>query len=603
MLEGVKALFKFTMAILYLAFQITPPSSCEVFSTIRNTAREMYDVKLLLSIVEQIKLPKNSYFAIRRSFYIVQSSFNSDEFHMNSLLNDSGRKMVVARPLNVQQLPTTKPPALSLITDASLVAQQSYGGSRLGSSLIANPICARGLIGPRVCVSPNKSKVCVQNLGRLGRSHIRIIDANDGTNERSLMNPLRNGMIIGIADCGKKLVVARQSSKRSFKTFVEQEIVYNIHEVATEVFDGFYLHDKQLVLILTHNGELIKVDASRCFTDQVVGNAEILMLKDCPSLGDHRKIKLSLASLDVETNLLWIYIECEEKKGNFNASYGNSNIGEYVSRLAQDEDLTGEKLPSRNEENLVQQSIELRPTLQRKILTVDVATFDVFSAFSVPPSLGGEITRIRTSFVAFCQLTNPMSNQFSTRIVQVSPGGRYNRLLSLSDVVDFMITVPQEYSPKRENTCDATVSIDNNCSIFKKMLRRSISAQDGQRLTSSVQNLGRAFTGGTLKSILSCHSDSSSEASKNHPYSAITSPSSDGVEGLTDANYVPVNMAFIFRSGKIALIEFTESYVVRTRESQCDRYDYSKIIDVTKSEERFVITILTIFDRLIKVVI
>lgn len=62
-------------------------------------------------------------------------------------------------------------------------------------------------------------------------------------------------------------------------------------------------------------------------------------------------------------------------------------------------------------------------------------------------------------------------------------------------------------------------------------------------------------------------------------------------------------MAFIFRNGKIALFEFTESYAIHTRESQLDRYDFSKIIEVAKSGSEFVITILTIFDKMIKVVI
>ena len=45
------------------------------------------------------------------------------------------------------------------------------------------------------------------------------------------------------------------------------------------------------------------------------------------------------------------------------------------------------------------------------------------------------------------------------------------------------------------------------------------------------------------------------------------------------------------------------SYAIHTRESQLDRYDYSKVIDVTKNGDDFIVTILTVFDKLIKVVI
>lgn len=71
------------------------------------------------------------------------------------------------------------------------------------------------------------------------------------------------------------------------------------------------------------------------------------------------------------------------------------------------------------------------------------------------------------------------------------------------------------------------------------------------------------------------------------------------------SDYLPVNMTFIFRNGKIALFEFTKSYAIHTRESQLDRYDYSRVIDVTKgsNDNDFIITILTVLGKLIKVVI
>lgn len=75
------------------------------------------------------------------------------------------------------------------------------------------------------------------------------------------------------------------------------------------------------------------------------------------------------------------------------------------------------------------------------------------------------------------------------------------------------------------------------------------------------------------------------------------------IESSPVSDYLPVNMTFIFRNGKIALFEFTKSYAIHTRESQLDRYDYSRVIDVTKSNDDFIITILTVLGRLIKVVI
>lgn len=89
----------------------------------------------------------------------------------------------------------------------------------------------------------------------------------------------------------------------------------------------------------------------------------------------------------------------------------------------------------------------------------------------------------------------------------------------------------------------------------------------------------------------------------DEPCRAIITSYLGDIEDIVRTNYIPVNMTFIFRNGKIALFEFTESYVIHTRESQLDRYDYSKVIDVRKNGDDFIITILTIFDKLIKVVI
>lgn len=89
----------------------------------------------------------------------------------------------------------------------------------------------------------------------------------------------------------------------------------------------------------------------------------------------------------------------------------------------------------------------------------------------------------------------------------------------------------------------------------------------------------------------------------NNPSKAIITSYLGEMDHMMETNYIPVNMTFIFRNGKIALFEFTESYAIRTRESQLDRYDYSKIIEVSKNGEDFIVTILTIYDKLIKVVI
>lgn len=474
MLEGVKALFRFTMAILYLAFQVTPPSSCEVFTTIRNTAKEMYDIKLLLSIVDQIKLPKDSYFAIRRSFYMVQSSFNSDQFYMQTLSNDAKKNMVSNRPLSVQQLPDTKPPALSFIScSASPLIGHSLRGGDHNNFTIKNSISTDSVQGPRVRTSSDRTKVCIQSIGKLGRSHLKVIDVNVKSNERALMSPLRNCLVLGIANNGKDLILARQSSKRNYKTFREQDLNFHIHELSTDIFDGFYMEEAQLAIVLTHQGEVFKIDTTKCFTDHQEGSTETLMLRGSHSIGEHEKIKLRQVSMDTLTNLLWIYVECED--GEMRSCTNTRPTLNQVTQCDKQTTLTSNKSFKSNNPFLCdtfsdgdEQQIERHPnninhqsnssssfgrtspTFHRRILMIDIVTFDLFSAFSIHPSFG-EITNLRTSLVAFCQLANPMSSQFSSRIVQIGPTGRYEQLLSFSDVVDYMVNVPDSFKAKFES--------------------------------------------------------------------------------------------------------------------------------------------------------
>lgn len=544
MLDGVKALFRFTMAILYLAFQVTPPSSCEVFTTIRNTAKDMYDIKLLLSIVEQIKLPKDSYFAIRRSFYMVQSSFNSDQFYMQSLSNDASRQFVTNKPLSLQQMPDTKQPAMSLITAASLVAQQSIGiNGEYQQNFNANNNTNSGLgaFGPRVCTSSDRSKVCIQNIGKLGRSHIRIIDSNVRSNERSLMSPLRNCLVIGISNCGKEIIVARQSSRRIYKTFREHDLIFHVHELNGEIFDGFYLEDNRIALILTYVGEIFKIDTSKCYGDSLAGSTETLMLRDSHPVGDSEKIKLKLGSVDPLTNLLWVCIECEEtsvpfltkpviKEHSLTESTENSQID------------TNSKYKSNNpflcdlDETLPQKlDSQTRCNYQKKILIIDIITFDIFSAFTLHESFG-DINKMRTSLVSFCQLANPMSNQFSSRIVRIGPTGRYEHLLSFADVVDFMISVPESCrkdqvdSNRLSSERKKSPSSSSRYSTFNRLIARSISFNGDEEEDSDSRKASTISTGTLTKyyrSLMKSHSIDTETINKALDESEITSTKQD----------------------------------------------------------------------------
>lgn len=587
----------------------------------------MFDIKLLLSIVDQIKLPKDCYFAIRRSFYMVQSSFNSDQHYINALSQDTARKCVANKPLSVQKLPSTKRPSLSLISgnvvlnglgfgqhhhrSAATGEQSNAANKSLAQSnrrLMAAASCVasfnnstlyNGLLsGPRVCISQNRTKLCVQSLGKLGRSHLRLLDTQSRLNERSLMSPMRNCLVVGISNCGKNIILVRRSSRRQFRKYSEQDLIFHVHELNAELFDGFYLEDANLMFVVTHKAELLKIDLSSLETSpkdlSSIGpqqqkqpkrhhylneyyNIETLLLRDVCATGSSTnfntgnrinlaggcastlcddntkpalnrpqqqdqaaKIKLRLASIDPLTNLMWIYLECEDTfDGSIHSSINNNNnsrralftrrsneiggclehseaavmytdaavvtspdcytINNKARRLSlatasalmrfrrgynpfgniadenddegnscndnsngldlsndeigeQTNDKSSSSARSSPDNRLAVEKVIVRKN--RKIMMIDLITFDVFAAFVLQPNFG-DIIQLRASLVAFCQLSNPMSNQFSSRIVQISPLGRFEQMLSFSDVVDYMVKVSETFINRvAQQDCD-----------------------------------------------------------------------------------------------------------------------------------------------------
>lgn len=495
--DGVKALFKFTMAILYLAFQETAPSSCEVFNTIRRTAKELTDIELLLVIVAKIKLPKDSYFAIRRSFYMVQSSFNSDQFYIQSLTSDTNRQMVTSKPLTVQRPLGTKLPAISLIASAPVVTSKPASLSietKHNFNTNNNSTLNAGADGARICTSSDRSKVCIQNIGKLGRSHIRVMDSNVKSNERSLMSPLRNCLVIGVANNGKDIILARQSSRRSFKMFNEQDLTFKVYELNVDLFEGFYLEEQSSILIISHAAEVFRIDLTKSFMDEYPVCHETLVLRE-RDLGGDCAHNMRLASLDTNSGLLWIYMDCDHDNQTCTPIRKQSSDLESSSSLM---DETSDR--SRKSEQI----LVSRPGAksQRKIIVVDLTSFDIFSAFNIGECFG-EIINIRTSYYACCQLTNPMSNQFSSRIIKISANGIYEHLLSSSDVVDFIVSTqepPLKLDYKTAEHDIDPVILNQNKSTMRRFLRSFIPGPDSiddsrSGSCASETDYSKSFTG------------------------------------------------------------------------------------------------------------
>lgn len=384
---------------------------------------------------------------------------------------------------------------MSYAIAASSVVRQPFRGDDYNERLPQDCLFrGAGSPGPRICTSADQTKVCIQNIGQYGQSHIRVMDAYVKSNERYFMNPLRNSIVIGITNCGKNIMIARQCSPRlgspgtrgtpRTKILRERGLLLHVHEMSTEIFDGFYLEEYMIAIILTHLGEIFKIDISKCHVNHLSGCSETLMLKKSKSVGESERVQMRLASIDASTNLLWVYVECEDVKHVASKSKGipSWSSGSTGSDISQSSDSIENRYRSNNPflcdiVEAVPSGLDPKTRLnyQRKVFIIDITTFDIFSAFTLPTSFG-EITKLKTSLVAFCQLANPLSNQFSSRIISIEPTGRYEHLFSFSDAIDFLVDVPDSYKRHETFLNGHDRSADQNLSKINRLFMKLMSS-------------------------------------------------------------------------------------------------------------------------------
>lgn len=433
---------------------------------------------------------------------------------------------------------------MSFAINASSVGSQQFESNEQCNNQCSEDGLFRGAgsPGPRICVSADQTKVCIQNIGKYGQSHIRVMDAFVRANERYFLNPLRNSIVIGITNCGKNIIIARQCSRKNFKILRERGLFLQVHELSAEIFDGFYFEEYKVAIILTHLGEIFKIDLSKCYANHPPGISESLMLKQSRSAGESERVQMRLASIDITTNLLWIYVECEDIK----RIVSKPTVLSCWSSGSQDSDDTSHSSNAhetryRSNNPFLCDLVDTIPSgldpqarlnYQRKIFIIDITTFDIFSAFTLHTSFG-EIIKLRTSLIAFCQLSSPLSSQFSSRIISIGPTGRYEHLLSLSDVVDFAIDVPGSHKRHNPFTIEHDQPAKQRLSKINRLFTKLISSiqEREERLEEcSSSNDESAITYGSLtnyyRSLINRRGKSPSSSSKSSFYSGDSKSSS-----------------------------------------------------------------------------
>lgn len=430
---------------------------------------------------------------------------------------------------------------MSFAINASFVGSQQFENDEQCSE--DGLFRGAGSPGPRICLSADQTKICIQNIGKYGQSHIRVMDTFVKSNERYFLNPLRNSIVIGITNCGKNIILARQCSRKNFKILNERGLFLHVHEMSAEIFDGFYFEEHKTAIILTHLGEIFKIDLSKCYANHPPDVSESLVLKQSKSAGESERVQMRIASIDIITNLLWIYVECEDIKHVVSKPTGLS-CWSSGSQDSDDTSHSGNTLETRYRSNnpflcdLVDTipsglDPQTRLNYQRKIFIIDITTFDVFSAFTLHTSFG-EIIKLRTSLIAFCQLSNPLSSQFSSRIISIGPTGRYEHLLSFSDVVDFAIDVPSSHKRHNSYTIEHDEPVKQRLSKINRLFTKLISSiqerEEGLEEYNSRSNNESAITYGTLtnyyRSLMNRRGKNPSSSSKNSFYSRGSKSSS-----------------------------------------------------------------------------
>lgn len=223
MLEGVKVLFRFSLALIKMAIERTDQdyswnSSGDLINNIRETTKNCYDFLELKRIAfNEIKTPKRKYLATKRAFYVKQIN-NRSELSLKTNLKESTTQWIRRRSSELL-------------------------GLRPNFSQL------------RVVFSSDASKAVIFRKTNKNISDLSILCSESGEKIQTIEFNLKNTSIIGISNDGKK-VLCIHSSKTNTKS--KNGIKIELISSDFDAFDGFYFEDSDSVIVINTSGLVSK---------------------------------------------------------------------------------------------------------------------------------------------------------------------------------------------------------------------------------------------------------------------------------------------------------------------------------------------------------
>lgn len=431
----------------------------------------------------------------------------------------------------------------------------------------------------RLVLSDDKSKLCAQ---LTDKQLILLADTNVKL-EQHFAATLRKCLVVGVANDGRKLVACRQSARKNVRHFNELNVSFVIHELQFEPLDGYYNEQSEDVIVISTRGSILKQVASSNAPVQLTCLDSLKLNKQ------NEKLRVKLTALDKQTNLLWLLAD---------------------SSLIQTSFVKGKR------------KLVVSKRSKRKIFVVDVETFDVFSTFDVSQLMSLEsafnFVTLKCANAALCLISkSKICAQFKKQtndniddtkidsnnkddkwqICRIEANGHFHCLLSSSSQIMDFIAFSGGDTPLANKHLDSDDT--TTTSNYDQPRQANNSTSHHIEISKYARRCSASFQS-SLTKLLS--------ANKNSDKQFSTIPKNR----LRDNHGNTLQLALLFPDNKIAIFEFVNFIVVRSKQIKLDSrktingnidkfVSIEKLDSVNNTNNRWLLTLFTTQNGLVKV--
>lgn len=295
LLEGVKVLFRFSIALLELEKESLVRtlrgdehmSTGETINLIRKRAAVCHDIIELKQIAfGQIKIPRRSYLSTRRAFYLKQINSQPASSNFQLAATESSTVHWIRKSSEILGLTSPSPPSKQQPT--------------------------------RVVFSNDRSKVawCRPSSGNQSKEIelLHLFSCHDlpvptatasGTHTLAVGGHSRNSMLVGVANDGSKLIFCQNGNKFSVNNLINgntlamASVLQVLVTLPFDLLDCFYHEAHDQLVAIGRNGVITRLGVSCCEHKTETST-------ETAHLCGKRNLQLTTAAMDIEGALLYL---------------------------------------------------------------------------------------------------------------------------------------------------------------------------------------------------------------------------------------------------------------------------------------------------------